>query len=73
MTAITSSLYSSHTGRISCVDHMGSYGQSEYRHAPERREYRTPLDVWERIDADYVEAWVEMMGRPPVCEDCGRS
>ena len=66
----TSSLYVNDNGEISCLDHAGSYLSSEYRHAPERRKYRTPLGTWEQIDAGYIAEWTDIMGSAPVCETC---
>jgi hypothetical protein len=64
------SLYVNDNGRITCIDHMGSYGKSAYEAAPERDLYRTPLDCWERIDADYIAEWTTVVGEAPRCEDC---
>jgi hypothetical protein len=56
---------------ICCIEHVsGSYLSSEYRHAPERATYRTPLDSWERIDADYADEWTSIVGTAPTCEMC---
>jgi hypothetical protein len=66
----TASLYGNDNGMLCCIEHGGSYLRSEYAHKPERRVYRTPLDTWERIDADYVAEWTQIMGTPPKCELC---
>jgi hypothetical protein len=63
-------LYSNDNGMTACIDHGGSYLQSEYKHAPDRRVYRTPLDRWERIDPDYAAEFAAIVGRPPACEFC---
>lgn len=70
MTTKTTTLYINNNGRITCIDHGGSYLSSEYRHAPERRAYQTPLDTWERIDVLYAREWVALCGTPPKCETC---
>jgi hypothetical protein len=70
MTTTTSSLYINDNGMICCIDHAGSYLSSEYRHAPERDLYRTPLGSWERIDDTFVDEWVAIVGATPNCEMC---
>ena len=67
----TPSLYVNDNGMICCIAHGGAYLQSEYRHAPERFTYRTPLDSWEKVDEEYIAGWTEMVGAPPACEMCG--
>jgi hypothetical protein len=66
----TASLYVHDNGNICCIDHAGSYLTSEYRYAPERHEYWTPLGTWERIDAAYIRDWTTIVGTAPVCETC---
>ena len=66
----TASLYINNNGMICCIDHGGSYLRSEYRHAPERRAYQTPLDTWERIDVLYAREWTRLAGTAPKCEMC---
>lgn len=63
-------LYVSNNGMVCCVDHGGSYLQSEYRHAPGRRNYVTPLDAWELVDDAFRAEWVEAVGCAPQCEVC---
>jgi len=70
MKTTTSSLYINDNGMICCIDHAGSYLSSEYRHAPERDLYRTPLGSWERIDDTFVDEWVAIVGATPNCEMC---
>jgi hypothetical protein len=70
MQTATASLYVNNNGMICCIDHGGSYLSSEYRHAPERATYLTPLDSWERIDADYAQEWTRLVGTAPTCEMC---
>jgi len=70
MTTKTTSLYINNNGMICCISHGGSYLQSEYKHAPERPNYITPLDSWERMDTDYIVEWVDMVGSAPKCEMC---
>lgn len=66
----TDTLYVNNNGMICCVGHGGSYLQSEFRHAPGRAQYVTPLDLWEHVDAEYVAEWVELVGTAPRCEVC---
>jgi hypothetical protein len=66
----TETLYVNQNGMICCVAHGGSYLQSEYRHAPGRFEYRTPLDHWEHVDDEYVAEWIQVVGTAPRCEVC---
>jgi hypothetical protein len=70
MTTTTSSLYINDNGMICCIDHAGSYLSSEYRHAPERDLYRTPLGSWERIDDTFVDEHVAIVGATPNCDMC---
>ena len=70
MSTKTASLYINDNGMVCCIDHAGSYLSSEYRHAPERDLYRTPLGSWERIDDTFVDEWVAIVGATPKCEMC---
>ena len=70
MTMKTTSLYINDNGMVSCIDHAGSYLSSEYRHAPERDLYRTPLGSWERIDGAFIAEWTDIVGKAPQCEMC---
>jgi hypothetical protein len=70
MTTETASLYVHDNGEICCIDHAGSYLSSEYRHAPERHEYWTPLGTWERMDSAYINDFTRLVGRAPKCQQC---
>ena len=63
-------LYVNNNGMTCCVDHGGSYLLSAYEAAPARKTYVTPLDCWQRIDDDYAQEWVSVMGAPLTCEMC---
>jgi hypothetical protein len=69
-TETATSLYINDNGMICCIDHAGSYLSSEYRHAPERDLYRTPLGSWERIDTAFTVEWTDIVGNAPQCEMC---
>ena len=73
-TATKSSLYINQNGMICCIAHGGSYLQSEYQHAPERRNYLTPLDSWEKVDAEMHAILADMDDADLVleCETCRR-
>jgi hypothetical protein len=71
MKAMTiSSLYANNNGRIVCPRHMGCAGESAYNKKPEQARYRTGMDMWERLDTEYLTEWVAVMGKFPKCEDC---
>jgi hypothetical protein len=64
------SLYTNDNGMICCVNHGGSYFQSEYQHAPEQFTYRTPIESWEQVDDEFIALWTAEMGSAPKCEMC---
>ena len=66
----TPSLYIANNGRIACIRHGGSYLSSAYAAHPERDSYSTPIYVWDRMDDEYVLAYIEMADTHPKCEDC---
>ena len=70
MATKTNTLYVNDNGMMCCVEHGGSYLRSEYTHAPERNVYRTPLDTWERVDEQYAQEWLALVGTPVRCEMC---
>lgn len=58
-------------GRIACTNHLGSEGESEYRHNPKARTLRTSMTVWERMTKADVASFVDecdIVG--PACEAC---
>jgi hypothetical protein len=69
-TATKQSLYINQNGMVCCIQHGGSYLNSEYTHAPELRFYTTPLDSWEQMDSDFVAEWIVEVGVAPKCEMC---
>lgn len=70
MNTTTASLYINDNGLIACLDHGGSYLRAEYDRAPEQFEYRTPLESWEKVDAEFVRDWNAITGSDPVCAAC---
>jgi hypothetical protein len=65
-----SSLYANENGRIVCPAHMGCAGETAYAKKPEQNRYRTGMDLWERIDTEFLTEWVAVVGEFPRCEDC---
>jgi hypothetical protein len=70
MNTTTESLYINNNGMVCCIAHGGSYLSSEYRHAPERNTYTTPIESWERIDGEFAAEWIAVVGAAPMCELC---
>jgi hypothetical protein len=63
-------LYVNNNGMTCCLNHGGSYLMSAHRSAPERMTYITPLDHWERINDEYAQERIALIGAPPKCEMC---
>lgn len=67
---MSAALWSSNSGRVSCVQHAGTYFRQTIEAKPTVKKITTPLDVWTLVtDADREE-WLRELGFPIDCETC---
>ena len=68
--ANASSFYINNNGAVRCVAHAGHYFGELYAVMPERNDYQTPCDTWDRVRSDFILLYVEEFGKAPECELC---
>jgi hypothetical protein len=61
-----SAIYLNDNGRCTCADHAGEYLRKSIEEKPEAQFHKTPLETWERFDADDIRSY----GLD--CDECAR-
>jgi len=69
-TIATTSLYVNENGAIRCVAHAGYYFNELYSAMPERNDYQTPCDTWDKVRTDFIVLWAEEFNTAPKCGMC---
>ena len=59
-------IYLNDNGRCTCADHAGEYLCKSITEKPEAQYHKTPLETWERFDADDIRSY----GLD--CDECAR-
>jgi hypothetical protein len=52
-----SAIYLNDNGRCTCFDHAGEYLRKSITEKPDAQYHKTPLETWERFDADDIRSY----------------
>lgn len=63
-------LYVSSNGEVSCPEHGGTYLRLANDYRPNAPQHVTPLEVWDRVETDFLVMFVDSFGKAPKCGRC---